>query len=70
MIKKGEQYEIDDGREDAVVSVNGERFITIHQEGYKKMGMTYDQAREFVIGLTDLFVISGTLAEHATGRDD
>ncbi len=59
MITKGAIREIEDGREDAIIFVSGERFITIHQEGYIKMGMTYEQAKEFVISLVDLFVAAG-----------
>lgn len=67
MIKKVGSGEVNDGREDAFLSVNGERFITIHQEGYTKMGMTYDQAKEFVTSLAELFLTCGSAAERATG---
>lgn len=69
MIKKGASGEIHDGREDAILFANGTRFITIHQEGYIKMGMTYAQAKEFVTSLVDLFVVSGKLAERARGSE-
>lgn len=69
MIKKGTSGEVDDGREDVFLAVNGECFITVHEEGYKKMGMTYEQAKEFVTGLADLFLACGATVSKAGAKE-
>lgn len=51
--------EIDDGREDAVIAIGGTRLITIHQEGYRELGLTYEQAKGFVMNLGKLLVAAG-----------
>ena len=60
MFKKGKAYEIKDGREDAILFVDTERFLTIHQEGYLKMGMTYDQAQQLISFISELFIVAST----------
>jgi hypothetical protein len=39
---------IDDGREDCGISINGLRLLTIHEEGRKLVGMSYEDAQELV----------------------
>ena len=37
--------EIDDGKEDGYISINGKLILTIHEDGYKSLGLTYEQIK-------------------------
>lgn len=52
---------IDDGREDVKVSLNGHLLITIHEEGYKASGLTFDQAKEFGTNLVNLIAMTANV---------
>lgn len=38
---------IKDGKEDVCIMIDHRPFITIHEHGYKTIGMSFEQAQEF-----------------------
>lgn len=46
--------EIADGKQDVGIKVNGHVLIHMPEEGYKSLGITYEQARGFVAGIGEL----------------
>ncbi|OFZ03684.1 MAG: hypothetical protein A2X97_14075 [Bdellovibrionales bacterium GWA1_52_35] len=54
--KMGEPKEIDDGRKDCCISVNGVKTFIFTEEGMKALGISYDDGKVLVAAITQMLV--------------
>jgi hypothetical protein len=49
--------EIDDGRNDCILTINGVKAVIITQEFIEQCGITQEMARDVAKGISELFVL-------------
>lgn len=49
---KVEGKEIQDGKEDVILKINGKEFLRLGAEGYQEIGMNYEEAKDFLLMIT------------------
>jgi hypothetical protein len=53
---------VNDGKRDVGISINGQQFLLMPEEGYRALGLTYEQAQEAIKTLGELmFVLANSL---------
>jgi hypothetical protein len=60
-------HEIKDGKEDVVLFANGRKLITIHEKGYKAVGMTFEQAKAIGMQIGEILEACSKLAAKKDG---
>jgi hypothetical protein len=53
---------VDDGKNDVNIKVNGELLIHIPEAGYRAVGLSFDQAKEFAKATSELIMACADLA--------
>lgn len=51
-----------DGRQDVGIKINGHVFLTMPQEGYQALGLSYEQAKEAATNISALILATANIS--------